>query len=151
MRDAGPNRMETAGRLGIPQVISMCGLNHITPSRTMVKPKHRKRRKYDLDAFRTWIRMTPKELREVSGIFAGKLNRSTGPVKVLVPLRGWSSVDSPDSPTYDPKEDTIFVKELRGRLRDGIEIIQVDANMEDPEFARAVASTASSLFQKKTL
>jgi uncharacterized protein (UPF0261 family) len=148
MRDAGPNRLETAGRLGMPQVISMCGVNHITPSRSMVKPKHRKQRKYDLDGFRTWIRMTPKELREVSEVFAGKLNRSTGPVKILVPLKGWSSVDSPDSPTYDPDEDMIFVKELRSKLRKEIEIIEVDANMEDPEFARAVVDAATHLFGK---
>ena len=151
MRDAGPIRLETAGRLGIPQVISMCGVNHITPSRSMVKPKQRKRRKYDLDGFRTWIRMTPKELREVSKIFAGKLNRSAGPVKILVPLKGWSSVDSPGSPTYDPEEDALFVKELRSKLRKEIEIIEVDANMEDPEFAGVVASTASYLFQSKPL
>jgi uncharacterized protein (UPF0261 family) len=148
MRDAGPNRLETAGRLGMPQVISMCGVNHITPSRSMAKAKHRKRRKYDLDAFRTWIRMTPKELREVSGVFAGKLNRSTGSVKILVPLKGWSSVDSPGSPTYDPEEDTIFVKELRGKLRKEIEIIEVDASMEDPEFSHAVVDAATHLFGK---
>lgn len=147
MRDAGPNRLETAGRMGIPQVISMCGVNHITPSRSMVKPKHRKRRRYDLDAFRTWIRMTPKELREVSKVFADKLNRSAGPVTILVPLKGWSSVDSPGSPTYDPEEDRVFLKELKSKLRKGIEVIEVDANMEEPEFARAVASTASYLFQ----
>jgi uncharacterized protein (UPF0261 family) len=148
MRDAGPNRLEAAGRLGIPQVISMCGMNHITPSRSVMKPKHRKRRKYDLDAFRTWIRMTPKELREVSSVLAGKLNRSAGSVKIIVPLKGWSSVDSPESPTYDPEEDMIFVRELRGKLRKEIEIIQVDANMEDPEFARAVVDAATHLFGK---
>jgi uncharacterized protein (UPF0261 family) len=148
MRDAGPNRLEAAGRLGIPQVISMCGMNHITPSRSVMKPKHRKRRKYDLDAFRTWIRMTPKELREVSSVLAGKLNRSAGSVKIIVPLKGWSSVDSPESPTYDPEEDALFVKELRSKLRKEIKIIEVDANMEDPEFSRAVFDAATHLFGK---
>jgi uncharacterized protein (UPF0261 family) len=126
----------------------MCGVNHITPSRSMAKAKHRKRRKYDLDGFRTWIRMTPKELRETSSVLAGKLNRSTGAVKIIVPLKGWSSVDSPDSPTYDPEEDMIFVRELRGKLRNEIEIIQVDANMEDPEFAHTVVDAATHLFGK---
>jgi uncharacterized protein (UPF0261 family) len=148
MRDAGPNRLETAGRMGMSQVISMCGVNHITPSRSMAKARHRKRRKYDLDAFRTWIRMTRKELREVSAVFAGKLNRSTGLAKVLVPLKGWSSVDSPDSPTYDPEEDMLFVKDLRSKLKKEIEIIEVDANMEDPEFSRAVVDAATHLFGK---
>jgi uncharacterized protein (UPF0261 family) len=146
MRDAGQTRLETAGRLGIPQVISLCGVNHITPSRSMMKPKHRKRRKYDLDAFRTWIRMTPKELREVAAVFAGKLNRATGTVKILVPLRGWSSVDSPGSPTYDPEDDGLFIRELRRQLKREIEVVDVDANMEDPGFSRAVVDRALHLF-----
>jgi uncharacterized protein (UPF0261 family) len=150
MRDAGPDRLETAGRLGIPQVISMCGVNHITPSRSKTKPEYRERKKYNLDTFRTWIRMAPNELHEVSAAFAQKLNRSTGPVKVIVPLKGWSSVDSPYSPTYDPEEDALFIKVLRKSLRKEIEIIDVDANMEDPEFASAVVSAASHLFKTKT-
>jgi len=145
MRDAGPHRLESAGKASIPQIISTCGVNHITPSRSMTRPEHGGRRKYDLDAFRTWIRMTPKELREVAEVFAWKLNKSTGPVRVLIPLRGWSSVDSPGSPTYDPAEDAVFARELRNRLKKEIEITEVDANMEDPEFAAAVISTAHSL------
>jgi uncharacterized protein (UPF0261 family) len=151
MRDAGPDRLENAGRLGMPQVISLCGVNHITPSRSMAKPEHQERRKYNLDAFRTWIRMTPKELREVATVFAKKLNKSTGAVKIMVPLKGWSSVDSPGSPTYDPEEDTIFVAELRRSLRKEIEIIEVDANSEDHEFASSVVRAAFHLFQIKSL
>ena len=121
-------------------------MNHITPSRSMTKPAHLARRKYDLDAFRTWIRMTPKELREVAEVFAWKLNKSTGPVKVLIPLKGWSSVDSPGSPTYDPAEDAVFVRGLRNRLKKEIEVIEVDANIEDPEFAAAVMSATRHVF-----
>jgi uncharacterized protein (UPF0261 family) len=146
MRDAGARRLESAGTAGIPQIISTCGVNHITPSRSMTRPKHGERRKYDLDGFRTWIRMSPKELREVADVFAWKLNKSTGPVKVLVPLRGWSSVDSLGSPTYDPAEDAVFVRRLRNRLKKDIQVIEVDANMEDPEFAHAVTSAARTVF-----
>ena len=151
MRDAGPARMETASKQGFPQVISMCGVNHITPSRSVAKLKYGKRRKFDLDEYRTWIRMSPGELQKVSKIFAGKLNKSTGPVKVVMPLKGWSSVDSPGSPTYDPEEDMIFAKGLRSVLKKEIEIIEVDANLEDPEFARAVAMAASNLFKAERL
>jgi uncharacterized protein (UPF0261 family) len=86
--------------------------------------------------------MTPNELKEVSEIFAEKLNKSLGLVKVVIPLKGWSSIDSPGRPTYDPEEDAIFIKELSRRLKKEIEVIQADANMEDPEFAKAVISAA---------
>ena len=138
MRDAGPNRLESAGKMGIPQVISTCGVNHITPSKSKYKPEYTQRRKYDLDQFRTWLRMSPRELKAVAGVFARKLNKSTGPVKVVIPLKGWSSVDSPGKPTYDPKEDALFVQELKKGLKKSIDVLEVEANMEDLEFARAV-------------
>lgn len=147
MRDAGPNRLESAGRVGIPQIISTCGVNHITPSKSKYTAEHKGRRRYDLDKSRTWLRMTPNELKEVSEVFAEKLNKSLGLVKVVIPLKGWSSIDSPGRSTYDPEEDAIFIKELSRRLKKEIEVIQVDANMEEPEFANAVISAALDVLQ----
>lgn len=147
-RDAGPNRLESAGKAGIPQIISTCGVNHVTPLRSRYGPKHRGRRRYDLDQYRTWLRMTLRELREVASVFAEKLNKSLGPVKVVIPLRGWSSVDFPGSPTYDPEEDGVFVKTLEKRVKKEIEIIRVQANMEDPAFADVVIRVAGELFHR---
>lgn len=145
MRDSGPDRLETAGKLGIPQIISTCGVNHITPSRSSW-PLFSDRRRCDLDKYRTWLRTTPDELRRFAETFAEKLNRSSGPVKILMPLRGWSSVDRPGRPTYDPKEDRIFSEGLRKLVRKDIEIVEVDANMEDPEFAAGILDAARELF-----
>ncbi|RLA83238.1 MAG: UPF0261 family protein, partial [Deltaproteobacteria bacterium] len=146
MRDAGPRRLEAAGELGIPQVISTCGVNHITPPKRAWTEEHRSRRKYDLDRHRTWLRASPEELREAARAFAEKLNKARGPVVVLIPLKGWSSVDQPGNPTYDPEEDMIFVEELRRRLRPDIELQTVEANMEDPEFAQAVLEACRRVF-----
>jgi uncharacterized protein (UPF0261 family) len=142
MRDAGPDRMESAGRAGIPQIISTCSVNHITPAKSKYKPEYHERRKYDLDRFRTWVRISPDELREVAKTFKEKLNKAEGPVKVLIPQRGWSSVDYPGNVTHDPEEDRVFVEELQDGLNSGIEVLEIDANMEDPEFAKRVVETA---------
>jgi uncharacterized protein (UPF0261 family) len=146
-RDAGPTRLEAAGRMGIPQIISTCGVNHITPRKSKYTREHEVRRRHDIDKLRTWLRMSPKELREVAALFAEKLNQSRGPVKVVIPLRGWSSVDSPGNPTYDPEEDSLFTAELRKTLKKSMQIVEVDANMEDPEFAAAVTKAALDMFQ----
>jgi uncharacterized protein (UPF0261 family) len=146
MRDAGPNRLETAGLVGIPQIVSTCGVNHITPAKSKYKPSYHERRKYDLDKFRTWIRISTDELKEVAGVFAEKLNKASGAVKVVIPANGWSSVDSPGNPTYDPEEDRVFVKELHKKLKPEIQIQEIDANMEDPDFANAVVAAALEIF-----
>ncbi|RLC29588.1 UPF0261 family protein [Candidatus Woesebacteria bacterium] len=142
MRDAGPHRLESAGKAGIPQIISMCSVNHITPAKSRYKPEYHQRRKYDLDKYRTWLRISPDELKQVAVAFAEKLNRSQGTVKIVIPLKGWSSVDIPGNPTYDPDEDQIFTENLRENLKPEIEILKVDANMEDQEFAEAVTKAA---------
>jgi uncharacterized protein (UPF0261 family) len=146
MRDAGPNRLETAGMAGIPQIISTCSVNHMTPAKSKYKPNYHERRKYDLDKFRTWIRLSTDELKEVAGVFAEKLNKASGPVKVVIPANGWSSVDSPGNPTYDPEEDRLFVEELRKKLKPEIQIQEIDANMEDSDFAKVVVAAALEIF-----
>jgi uncharacterized protein (UPF0261 family) len=146
MRDAGPHRMESAGKAGIPQIVSTCSVNHMTPAKSRYKPEYHERRKYDLDKYRTWIRLSPNELRQVAAAFREKLNEAKGPVKVIIPLKGWSSVDAPGNATYDPREDRGFVEALRKGLNPKIEILKVDANMEDPEFSDAVIKAALSVF-----
>jgi uncharacterized protein (UPF0261 family) len=146
MRNAGPNRLETAGMAGIPQIVSTCSVNHITPAKSKYKPGYHERRKYDLDKFRTWIRISPDELKEVAGVFAEKLNKASGAVKVVIPANGWSSVDSPGNPTYDPAEDRVFVEELRKKLKPEIQIQEIDAHMEDPDFAKVVVAAALEIF-----
>jgi len=146
MRDAGPHRLESAGNLGIPQIISTCSVNHMTPSRSKYKPEFHERRKFDLDRLRTWIRLSPDELKEVAGIFADKLNRSKGPVSVMIPQMGWSAADLPGNDTHDPAEDQLFTQVLREKLKPEIQILEVNANMEDPEFSAAVVENALKIF-----
>ena len=146
MRDAGPNRLETAGKLGLPQIISTGSVNHMTPSRSKYKPEYHERRKFDLDKLRTWIRLSPDELKKVAGVFADKLNQAKGPVTVMIPLNGWSAADLPGNDTHDPAEDRIFTEVLRKKIKPEIQIVEVDANMEDPEFAKAVVETALKMF-----
>ncbi|MBV6506806.1 MAG: hypothetical protein BWX58_00999 [Deltaproteobacteria bacterium ADurb.Bin026] len=147
MRDAGPNRMEAAGKAGIPQIISTCGVNHITPPKSKYTDDHKSRRKYDLDRFRTWLRASPDELKMAAGVFAQKLNNAEAPVKVVIPSKGWSSVDAPGSTTHDPVEDKVFSDELRKGLKPGIEILEIDANMEEPLFAKAIIDISLGMFK----
>jgi uncharacterized protein (UPF0261 family) len=146
MRDAGPHRLETAGKLGLPQIISTCSVNHMTPARSKYKPEYHERRKFDLDKLRTWIRLSPEELKEVAAVFAEKLNPAKGPVVILIPRKGWSAADLPGNDTHDPAEDQLFTQVLREKLKPDVQIVEVDANMEDPAFAAEVVKTALEIF-----
>lgn len=134
-RAAGPHRLEAAGKAGIPQIVAPCLVNIMTPPKSKYKPDYYNRKRYDLDSLRSYLRVSPEELVMVAEAFAGKLNQAGGPVKIVIPTRGWSGIDGEGSVLYDPETDRIFVHELRKSLRKDIEIREVDANLEEPEFA----------------
>jgi uncharacterized protein (UPF0261 family) len=138
MRAAGPNRLEAAGRKGIPQVIAPAGVNFGTPLKRKYKPEYELRKRFDYDSSRTFLRLSTEEMIMVADKIAEKLNKAKGPVKVLIPLGGWSSVDRRGTDFYDKDLDRVFVEELKRELRKEIEIREVDADLDTPEFARAV-------------
>jgi uncharacterized protein (UPF0261 family) len=96
------------------------------------------RKKYDYDAARTFMRLSEDEMKRVADVMAEKLNRALGPVKVIVPLGGWSSLDRRGTDFYDAELDRAFVDELKKRLKREIEVRDVDADLETPEFAQAI-------------
>ncbi len=70
---------------------------------------------------------------------ADKLNCSSGPVRFLVPLRGFSSPDCLGNPFYDADADRAFAECIRSSLKPQIVLKEIDAHINDPEFAHAVA------------
>jgi len=137
-RTAGPNRLEGAGKAGIPQIIATCGVNFGSPLKRKYKPEYESRKKIDYDSARTFVRLSLDELRMVAVAMAEKLNKARGPVKVVIPLGGWSSLDKRGTDLYDGEADRVFVNELKKQLRRDIEVMEVDHDLETPEFAAAV-------------
>jgi uncharacterized protein (UPF0261 family) len=147
-RAAGPTRLEAAGKRGIPQIIAPCGVNFGTPAKRDYKPEYKQRKKYDYDAARTFIRLSKEEMIRVADAMAEKLNKSLGPVKVLIPLGGWSSLDRRGMDFYDEELDRTFLGELKKQLKKGIEIREVDADLEAPEFAKAIINAFEELMAR---
>ncbi len=150
-RAGTPRRLETAGERGLPQIIAPCGLDFITPRISRYKPEYHTRKKHQIDEYRVMLRASPEELLPAAEIIAGKLNKAKGPVKFLIPLRGWSAEDGEGRPLDDPQSDAAFVAELRKHLKPEIEIREVDAWMEDQDFALAVVAAFDEVMaQSKT-
>ena len=135
-RAAGPTRLEGAGKAGIPQIIAPCGVNFGTPLKRKYKPEYAGRKTFDYDSSRTFLRLSRDELIMVADKMADKLNRAKGPVKILIPLGGWSSMDKRGTDFYDKDLDKAFVEELRKQLRPDIELREVDADLDTSEFAQ---------------
>jgi len=144
-RAAGPARLENAGKKGIPQVITVCGVNFGSPRRSAYSPEYDERKKYDYDALRTFIRLSANELKMVAQTMAGKINRASGPVKVIIPLGGWSAVDRKGTAFYDAALDRVFVTELKKQLKKEIDVREIDTDLDTPEFAAAIVQAFNEL------
>jgi len=83
----------------------------------------------------------------VADTMADKLNRAKAPVKILIPLGGWSSVDKRGTDFYDRDLDRAFVEELKKGLRVDIEVIEVDTDLDTSEFAQEVVKTFSEIME----
>jgi uncharacterized protein (UPF0261 family) len=138
---AGPDRLQAAGRKGIPQVVVPGALEIINwgPKDT-VPEAHRvpERRLHVHNPTVTITRTNLEESRELGRILAERVSRSTGPAIVLLPLDGLSAVDAPGEPYEDREADAALFEAIRAGLRPEIPLREVDAAINDPEFADAV-------------
>ena len=142
MRSAGPHRLEAAGKIGIPQIITPSGINLMSPRKSRYKPDYHQRKKFDLDKLRTFLRLNGEEIIMVADEFARKLNQAKGPVKVLLPLQGWSSIDGPESPIYEPETDLLFIEQLQKQIdNDQVTIKTFELNLEDEAFADLIVES----------
>jgi uncharacterized protein (UPF0261 family) len=137
---AGPHRLEAAARTGTPAVIAPGCLDIINfwgPE--TIPEKYRDRRIYKHNEKQYLVRTTPEDNVQLGTIIAGKLNMSVGPVAVYIPLRGISVISSPGGPYHWPEADAALFESLRATLRKDIPCHELDLNINDPEFARAMA------------
>lgn len=140
--DAGPNRLEAAGRKGIPQVIAPGALHGFTVScpPQLLPPRFRNRRVHVHNPRGVGVEMTKKEMVETAEVIAKKLNKATGPTVVLIPTRGFSEIDKPGRVFYNPKRLKAFAETLKEHIEPKIKVIELDMHINDPEFAaQAVA------------
>jgi uncharacterized protein (UPF0261 family) len=137
---AGPDRLEAAGRIGIPQVVSVGALDMVNfGAPETVPPKFAGRLFYQHNPAVTLMRTTPRENRELGEMLARKLNQANGPVVLLLPLQGVSAIDRRGQPFFDPVADSSLFDALRTHIGPNVKLLELDLHINDPEFARAIA------------
>jgi uncharacterized protein (UPF0261 family) len=141
LASAGPNRLQAAGEKGIPQIITpgcIDIINFLAPETLPDRYKDRPLCFHNPQA--TLSRLNAEEFRLIGETMGKKLNRAVGPVRVLIPIRGFSSLDRQGNIFYDPITDRAFIDSLKSSLKETIEVREVDAHINDEEFAEVVAN-----------
>jgi uncharacterized protein (UPF0261 family) len=146
---AGPDRLEAVGRSGIPQVVSLGALDMVNfGPRDTVPPQFEGRNLYVHNPTITLMRTTPEENAELGRRIARKLNGADSPTVLFVPLKGVSAIDVDGQPFRDAEADEALFAALReGIDTTKVEVHEVDADVNDPAFATAMADRLHGLVQ----
>jgi uncharacterized protein (UPF0261 family) len=144
---AGPDRLEAAGEVGIPQVVSLGALDMVNfgPMET-VPERFRERRLYVHNPTITLMRTTPEECAELGRRIVRKLNAAQGPVSLFIPLRGISLIAVEGQVFHDPDADEALLAALREDLDDSVDVRELDTDINDPAFAEAMAERLHELY-----
>ncbi len=150
LASAGPDRLTAAGIRGIPQVVvpgSADFINFLGPE--TVPTRYRRRNIYSHNPQATLIRTNLRDNISLGRLIADKLNLSKGPVAVLWPRKGLSTLDRRGKPFWNPEADMALLKTLRRQLSDRIPLMESDQYVNDPEFAQAVFQAFESIQKSK--
>jgi uncharacterized protein (UPF0261 family) len=147
---AGPERLEAAGRLGIPQLISVGALDMVNFGPIdSVPEKFRSRNLYQHNPTVTLMRTTPEENAALGRLIGEKASRAAGAAVIVLPLEGVSAIDAPGQPFHDPVADAALFEALRRHAGGKVRLVEVAAHINDAEFASRVAEEFLSIMKER--
>jgi len=146
---AYPGRLEAAGELGLPQVVSLGALDMVNfGPRESVPERFEGRNLYVHNPTITLMRTTPEESRELGRRIGRKLSGAKGPTALFVPLRGVSMIATEGQPFHDADADAALLEGLRETLGENVEVHELDTDVNSESFALAMADRLDEMIRE---
>ncbi len=139
---AGPDRLEAAGDLGVPQVVAPGALDMVNFGPPDTVPEQFKDRTfYQHNPTVTLMRTTVEENAELGKIMGQKLSQAKGTTTVIIPKQGVSAIDKEGQPFYSAEAETAWIENLKANLGDNVTLIEMDNHINDDAFAEKLVET----------
>jgi len=136
---AGDGRLETAARLGIPQIVAPGGTDLVDfPASRPLPATHRDRAYHAHNRLIGSVAVTIEERERIGRVIARKLNAALGPCAFIMPMGGIDEWDRPGAPFHDPEGLAVLARSVRDNLRPEVPFIPLEVHMNDRAFAEAV-------------
>jgi uncharacterized protein (UPF0261 family) len=148
---AGPERLDAAAKAGVPAIVVPGCLDMVNFGEPKTVPmQFAGRTFYHHNPQVTLMRTNAAECAELGRILAEKINRYTAPVTVLLPLKAISVISAEGKPFHDPTADAVLFTSLKQHLREGIPVVELDTEINDPAFAQACAEALLGHLSNRT-
>lgn len=133
---AGPDRLNAAAEIGIPQVVVPGCLDMVNFAQIDTVPKnYQSRDLYNWAPDVTLMRTDEAENRILGQKLAEKVSKSTGPAVILLPLKGISQISAAGGIFYRPETDQVLFETIKQNAEEPVQVVEVNAHINDPEFA----------------
>jgi uncharacterized protein (UPF0261 family) len=133
----GKTRLDILSKVRIPYILAPGAIDYICKGSYSGLSSTWQRRNHIIHNQNiTLVRGTANDMARAAKFIARKINRSIGPVRILVPLKGYSEPNAEGKPFYDPTADRTFIQTLRDNLVDDSQVIEFDAHINDESFVR---------------
>ena len=138
---AGPHRLDIFSQRDIPYVGS-CGaldMANFGPFDT-VPEKFKSRNLYRHNPNVTLMRTTADECQLIGEFIGKKLSAMQGPVRFLIPEKGFSAIDQTGHPFHDPQADQALIAALQAHFKTNSKhkLIRLPLHVNDEAFAQAL-------------
>ncbi|MEQ8786367.1 MAG: Tm-1-like ATP-binding domain-containing protein [Pirellulaceae bacterium] len=146
---AGPQRLTAAAERGVPQVVSVGATDMVNFNAWETVPERFASRKFHVhNANVTLMRTTAEENAGLGEEIARKTAASQGPAALVLPLRGVSAIDQAGQSFDDPGARAALFDAVR-QHHGAVELIELDAHINDDAFAKAAANKLIALMRSK--
>lgn len=134
--NGGPDRLTSAGKRGIPQIVAPGCTDLIdfvawqdVPARFADRPFHAHNRLIASAA------LSADERRELARDISKRLAQATAPVHLILPTQGIEEWDKPGEPAHDPEGLAAMLDEFHKAIATPVIVSDVDCHINDQEFA----------------
>jgi uncharacterized protein (UPF0261 family) len=151
---AGKQRLEAAGKKGIPQIVNPIVNSFMWPTWKPVPQRYETRFAREHNWLVTNVNMSREEKVVYAELVANKLNQATGPVAVVIPMkgRGWAAVGGGGRQGNLPPDDVAgreaIVETLERHLRQDIHLVKLDTYLNDLAFSEVVLQIFDEMMQQ---
>jgi uncharacterized protein (UPF0261 family) len=94
------------------------------------------------------VRTNKDEVEKVAKIISERANRAVGPVAIVIPLRGFSDIDREGHHFYAPDIDVVFARVVKSSVNEKVNVVEVDAHINDDEFAEKIVEVFDKVINK---
>lgn len=145
----GPDRLTTAGKLGLPQVLCPGAIEVLVYNEPHTVPAPFNTRTLIAHSPQiTDVRLNKQEMADVGREVARRLQFTTRDAVFMIPTAGYDSYAVAGEGFHDPEADNAFVDELKKNVPANIKIVERNTHIDDPAFATEAAETLIGMIER---